>query len=109
MRDGLPTSSTRKLIELESGSVAVATDAGVFFLPNHQNNLKRISNSVGTQQCWDLHEEEGVLYVATYNDGLYVFEIVTGNLINHYSKTELPKIRRFRKINQSLYAVANEP
>jgi len=106
MRDGLPTSSTRKLIELESGSVAVATDAGVFFLPNHQNNLKRISNSVGTQQCWDLHEEEGVLYVATYNDGLYVFEIVTGNLINHYSKTELPKIRRFRKINQSLYAVA---
>ena len=106
MSDGLPTSSSRKLIELGSGSVAVATDAGLFFLPNNQSNLKKISKSIGIQQCWDLHEEEGLLYVATYNDGLYVFEIATGNLVNHYSKSELPKIRRFRKINQSLYAIA---
>ena len=106
MRDGLPTSSARKLIELSSGSVAVATDAGLCFLPNHQENLKKISQQIGTQQCWDLHEEEGVLYVATYNEGLYVFEIATGKLINHFSKTQLPKIRRFRQINQSLYAIA---
>ena len=106
MSDGLPTSSSRKLIELGSGSVAVATDAGLFFLPNNQPNLKKISKSIGIQQCWDLHEEEGLLYVATYNDGLYVFDIATGNLVNHYSKSELPKIRRFRKINQSLYAIA---
>jgi len=106
MSDGLPTSSTRKLIELATGSVAVATDAGLFFLPNNQPNLKRISKQIGIQQCWDLHEEEGLLYVATYNDGLYIFEIETGNLVNHYGKSELPKIRRFRKINQSLYAVA---
>jgi len=106
MGDGLPTSSTRKLIELGSGSVAVATDAGLFFLPNNQSNLKKISKCIGIQQCWDLHEEEGLLYVATYNDGLYVFEIATGNLINHYGKSELPRIRRFRKINQSLYAIA---
>ena len=106
MSDGLPTSSTRKLIELGTGSVAVATDAGLFFLPNNQPNLKRISKQIGVQQCWDLHEEEGLIYVATYNDGLYVFEIATGNLVNHYGKSELPRIRRFRKINQSLYAVA---
>ncbi len=106
MRDGLPTSSARKLIELSSGSVAVATDAGLCFLPNHQENLKKISQQIGTQQCWDIHEEEGVLYVATYNEGLYVFEIATGKLINHFSKTQLPKIRRFRQINQSLYAIA---
>ena len=106
MSDGLPTSSTRKLIELGTGSVAVATDAGLFFLPNNQPNLKRISKQIGVQQCWDLHEEEGLIYVATYNDGLYIFEIATGNLVNHYGKSELPKIRRFRKINQSLYAVA---
>ncbi|NBX87950.1 MAG: hypothetical protein EBQ97_05465, partial [Bacteroidetes bacterium] len=106
MSDGLPTSSTRKLIELGTGSVAVATDAGLFFLPNNQSNLKKISKSIGIQQCWDLHEEEGLLYIATYNDGLYVFEIATGNLITHYGKSELPRIRRFRKINQSLYAVA---
>ena len=106
MSDGLPTSSTRKLIELGTGSVAVATDAGLFFLPNNQPNLKRISKQIGIQQCWDLHEEEGLIYVATYNDGLYVFEIATGNLVNHYGKSELPRIRRFRKINQSLYAVA---
>jgi len=106
MSDGLPTSSTRKLIELGTGSVAVATDAGLLFLPNNQPNLKRISKQIGVQQCWDLHEEEGLIYVATYNDGLYVFEIATGNLVNHYGKSELPRIRRFRKINQSLYAVA---
>jgi len=106
MSDGLPTSSTRKLIELGTGSVAVATDAGLLFLPNNQPNLKRISKQIGVQQCWDLHEDEGLIYVATYNDGLYVFEIATGNLINHYGKSELPRIRRFRKINQSLYAVA---
>ena len=105
MSDGLPTSSTRKLIELGTGSVAVATDAGLLFLPNNQPNLKRISKQIGIQQCWDLHEEEGLIYVATYNDGLYVFEIATGNLVNHYGKSELPRIRRFRKINQSLYAV----
>ncbi len=106
MSDGLPTSSTRKLIELGTGSVAVGTDAGLLFLPNNQPNLKRISKQIGVQQCWDLHEEEGLIYVATYNDGLYVFEIATGNLVNHYGKSELPRIRRFRKINQSLYAVA---
>ena len=106
MSDGLPTSSTRKLIELGTGSVAVATDAGLFFLPNNQPNLKRISKQIGVQQCWDLYEEEGLIYVATYNDGLYIFEIATGNLVNHYGKSELPRIRRFRKINQSLYAVA---
>lgn len=106
MADGLPSSSTRKLIELNNGSVAVATDAGLFFLPSNQINLKKISQAIGVQQCWDLHEEEGLLYIATYNDGLYIYEIATGNLVNHYTKTELPKIRRFRKINQSLYAVA---
>jgi len=106
MSDGLPTNSSRKLIELGTGSVAVATDAGLLFLPNNQTNLKRISKQIGVQQCWDLHEEEGLIYVATYNDGLYVFEIATGNLVNHYGKSELPRIRRFRKINQSLYAVA---
>ena len=86
MSDGLPTSSTRKLIELATGSVAVATDAGLLFLPNNQPNLKRISKQIGIQQCWDLHEEEGLIYVATYNDGLYVFEIATGNLVNHYAQ-----------------------
>lgn len=106
VRDGLPTNSSRKLIELGTGSVAVATDAGLFFLPNNQSNLKRISKQIGIQRCADLYEEKGLLYVATYNDGLSIFELITGNLIIHYGKSELPKIRRFRKINQSLYAVA---
>jgi sensor histidine kinase YesM len=106
LADGLPSSSARKLIELSNGTAAVATDAGIFFLPNNQNNLNKISQAIGVQQCWDLYEEEGLLYIATYNDGLYIYEMATGNLINHYDKNKLPKIRRFRQINQSLYAIA---
>jgi hypothetical protein len=105
-RDGLPTASTRRVIELESGSILAATDGGLHFAPNNQPNLSRIKNHIGVQQCWDLHVNGNTLFVATYNNGLYLFDLQQGNLIQHYKNKQLVKIRRLRYIQGRLFCIA---
>jgi hypothetical protein len=46
-QDGLPTASTRRVIELPNGSVLVATDGGIHFAPEQQPSLSRIKKTVG--------------------------------------------------------------
>ena len=106
--DGLPTASTRRIIEINSGTVLIATDAGLYYAPKEQPSLEKIKTQVGTQQCWDLHLNQNTLTIATYNDGLYVFDISTGNLIQHFKKEQLHKIRRLREINGKLYCIARQ-
>ena len=106
--DGLPTASTRRIIETNSGSVLIATDAGLHYAPKQQPSLEKIKVQVGTQQCWDLHLNQNTLTIATYNDGLYVFDISNGNLIQHFKKEQLNKIRRLREINGKLYCIARQ-
>jgi ligand-binding sensor domain-containing protein len=106
--DGLPTASTRRIIETNSGSVLIATDAGLHYAPKEQPSLEKIKVQVGTQQCWDLHLNQNTLTIATYNDGLYVFDISNGNLIQHFKKEQLNKIRRLREINGKLYCIARQ-
>ena len=108
MSDGLPTASTRRIIEINSGTVLIATDAGLHYAPKEQPSLEKIKTQVGTQQCWDLHLNQNTLTIATYNDGLYVFDISTGNLIQHFKKEQLHKIRRLREINGKLYCIARQ-
>lgn len=108
MGDGLPTASTRRIIESHSGTVLIATDAGLHYAPKQQPSLEKIKKQVGNQQCWDLHLNQNTLSIATYNDGLYVFDISNGNLIQHFKKEFLNKIRRLREINGKLYCIARQ-
>ena len=105
-RDGLPTPSTRRVVELPSGSVLVATDGGLHYAPKNQPVLSRIKQYVGTQQCWDLHVSGNTLMVATYNNGLYLFDLERGNLIQHYNDPNLKKIRRIRSIKGRMFCIA---
>ncbi len=105
-QDGLPTASTRRVIELPNGSVLVATDGGIHFTPEQQPSLSRIKKTVGTQQCWDLQVVGNTLYVATYNHGLYLFDLQRGDVIQHFTHPNLDKIRRFRYVNGRLFCIA---
>ncbi len=105
-REGLPTYSTRRVVELSSGSIAIATDAGFHYAPKNQPALAKIKESVGVQQCWDLHVDGNKIYVATYNYGLYIFDVREGNLIKHFNHPQLIKIRKFRKIKNRLFCIA---
>jgi len=84
----------------------VATDGGLHYAPKNQPILERIKQSVGTQQCWDLHIWGNSLFVATYNNGLYQFDLERGNLIQHFNQPYLQKIRRLRAINNRLFCIA---
>lgn len=84
----------------------MATDGGLHYAPKNQPILERIKQSVGTQQCWDLHIWGNSLYVATYNNGLYQFDLDRGNLIQHFNQPYLQKIRRLRAINNRLFCIA---
>lgn len=106
-RDGLPTASTRRVIELPNGSVLVATDGGLHFAPQQQPALSQIKKTIGTQQCWDLQMVGNTLYVATYNQGLYLFDLQRGNVIQHFNHPNMKKIRRFRYVKGRLFCIAH--
>ncbi len=106
-RDGLPTASTRRVIELPNGSVLVATDGGLHFAPQQQPILSQIKKTIGTQQCWDLQVVGNTLYVATYNQGLFLFDLQRGNVIQHFNHPNLKKIRRFRYVQGRLFCIAH--
>lgn len=95
-------------MELSSGSLIIATDAGLHYAPNDQLSLARIKETVGVQQCWDLHVAGNTLYIATYNNGLYVFDLSKGNLIQHFNHPQLLKIRRFRAVKNRLFCIARQ-
>jgi hypothetical protein len=105
--DGLPTASTRRILELPSGSVLVATDGGLHYSPKNQPALTRITDLIGAQQCWDLQLVGNTLFVATYNNGLYQFDIERGNLIKHHFHPNFKKIRRLRFVQGRLFCIAH--
>lgn len=105
-RDGLPTASTRRVVELPSGSILVATDGGLHYAPKNQPVLSRIQQTIGIQQCWDIHLWGNSIFVATYNNGLYRFDLERGNLIHHYNQPQFNKIRRLREVKGRLFCIA---
>lgn len=105
-KDGLPTASTRRVLELPNGSVIVATDGGLYCTPGNAEPLIKIKQTVGPQQCWDLQLLGDYLFVATYNNGLYQFNLTQGTLLNHYHRSEFSKIRRLRQIDGRLFCIA---
>ncbi|MBM3938450.1 MAG: hypothetical protein FJ333_07345, partial [Sphingomonadales bacterium] len=105
-RDGLPTASTRRVVELPTGSVLVATDGGLHYEPKNQPVLSRIQKTIGIQQCCDIHLWGNSIFVATYNNGLYRFDLERGNLIHHYNHPHFSKIRRLREVRGRLFCIA---
>jgi hypothetical protein len=84
----------------------VATDGGLHYAPKNQPPLEKIKKIVGSQQCWDICIWNQSLLVATYNNGLYRFNLKSGHLINHNNHPNLQKIRRLRSINGRLFCIA---
>lgn len=94
------------MVELPSGSILVATDGGLHYAPKNQPVLTRIQQTIGIQQCWDIHLWGNSIFVATYNNGLYRFDLERGNLIHHYNQPQFNKIRRLREVKGRLFCIA---
>lgn len=103
MADGLPVTSTRKVIVNQQGTVITATDAGLHYTPAFQPQYETIKNTLGTKQIWDICILDSLFIASTYNDGLFIFHHKTGKLIKHYLYSQFPKIRRLRVINNKVF------
>ena len=103
--NGLTSNVSRNTFVDESGSVWVGTDAGLNVFPKTNSVYQNICNKVSSSQVWSISQLSKYLYVATYDSGLYQFDLLQGQMINHWSYEEMPRIRRIRKINEELYVV----
>lgn len=70
--------------------------------------MEKIVAAVGAQQCWDMVLNGTTLTIATYNQGLFLFNYTTGKQIKHFNQKNLNRIRRLRFINGQLYCVARQ-
>ncbi len=108
LADGLPVLSTRKIIVDDAGTLLIATDAGLHIAPNFNPAYKNIQNSLRNLQVWDLFLQDSLLYAATYNKGLFIFNRYSGKLNIHFPYSLLPKIRRIRHLNNRVYCIASQ-
>ena len=67
----------------------------------------KIVSIIGYSQVWDIYQNKDLLYFATYDSGLYIFNFKNGNLLKRYSYKEVSKIRKFKTIDNITYVVSN--
>ena len=103
--NGLTSNVTRNTFVDEFGAVWVGTDAGLNVFPQTNTINQKICQTVSHSQVWSIQQLSKFLYVATYDSGLYKFDLVQGQLMNHWQFEEMPRIRRIRKINEELFIV----
>ncbi len=76
--------------------------------PNYNANKVRITKQVGYSQVWDIYQNNHFIYFATYDSGLFIFNYRSGVLLKRYKFNEIPKIRKFKTIDQKTYIVSNK-
>jgi hypothetical protein len=103
--NGLVSNVTRTTHTDKNGAVWVGTDAGLNVFPNHNKAHQKICAFVKNTQIWAISQQANQLYIGTFDSGLYLFALNSGNLIKHWNSTEMPRIRRIRKIKEVIYIV----
>ena len=103
---GLPSIVTRKTYIDKEGTVWVGTDAGLGIFPKISTPKSLISKKVGFSQVWDITQKKDFIYIASYDSGLFIFNINSGELIKRYQNSEFPRIRKLKEINNRLFLVA---
>lgn len=83
----------------------MGTDAGLNVFPNHNKSYQKICNSVKNTQIWGISQRANQLYIGTFDSGLYLFALNSGNLLKHWNYSEIPRIRRMRQIDGDIYVV----
>lgn len=81
----------------------MGTDAGLNVFPETTNAQKSICEVAKYKQIWGISQLSQFLYVATFDSGLFKFDLNQGALIKHWTSDEMPRIRKVRKINEQLY------
>jgi len=104
---GLPSIVTRKTFIDKEGTVWVGTDAGLGVFPKISAPKAIISKKVGFSQVWDIAQKKDFIYIASYDSGLFIFNINSGELIKRYQYNVFPKIRKLKEINNRLFLIAN--
>ena len=77
---------------------------GIF--PNVAAAKAIISKKVGFSQVWDITQRKDFLYIASYDSGLFIFNINNGELIKRYPYKDFPRIRKLKEINNRLFLIA---
>lgn len=103
--NGLVSNVTRVTFTDDNGAVWVGTDAGLNVFPNQNQTHKLICERTTSTQIWGISQLSTHLYVATFDSGLYKFDLNKGQLLKHWKSDEMPRIRRLRKINDQLYVI----
>ena len=102
----MPSIVTRKTYIDKEGTVWVGTDAGLGIFPKISTPKSLISKKVGFSQVWDITQKKDFIYIASYDSGLFIFNINSGELIKRYQNSEFPRIRKLKEINNRLFLVA---
>jgi hypothetical protein len=103
---GLPSTVTRKTFIDKDGTVWVGTDAGLGIFPKISAPKAMISKKVGFSQVWDIIQRKDLIYIASYDSGLFIFNINSGELIKRYQYKEFPRIKKLKEINNRLFLIA---
>jgi two-component sensor histidine kinase len=103
--NGLISNVTRVTFTDDNGAVWVGTDAGLNVFPLHTKAQSDICNRTASSQIWGIAQLSQHLYVATFDSGLFKFDLNQGKLLKRWNPEEMPRIRRLRKINEQLYVV----
>ena len=107
-KDGLPSEIVRRTFIDQKGSVWVGTDAGVGVFPKHNTKNNAIAKIIGSSQVWDICSIHDKIYFATYDSGLFIFDQKLGTLLKRYRYPEVPKIRKFKQIDDQTFMVSNK-
>ena len=102
----MPSTVTRKTFIDKEGTVWVGTDAGLGVFPKISAPKVIIAKKVGFSQVWDIIQRKDLLYIASYDSGLFIFNINSGDLIKRYRYSQYPRIRKFKEINNRLFLIA---
>ena len=103
--NGLPTNISRSVFTDKNGGVWVGTDAGIKYFPIGNPVAGKVETTIGESQVWAIEIIKDWLYIGTYDNGLFIFNSNTGELINHVKSNKLLGIRKFRKINTHIYGI----
>jgi len=83
----------------------VGTDAGIKYFPSGNSIANKVEKTTGESQVWAIEIIKDWLYVGTYDNGLFIFNSNTGELIEHVKSNKLLGIRKFRKIGNHIYGI----
>ncbi len=76
--------------------------------PKYNTTNNAIAKKIGSSQVWDICSIQDKIYFATYDSGLFIFDQKSGNLLKRFRYKEVPKIRKFKKIGDRTYLLANK-